>query len=764
MTGEARWTELFDRLALFLTLLAFLLRIGVPSANAGAGLNLFIHLLFWIALTLWFAGRGLAAGGTYRFSGLEFPFLAFVAAALMSVLRAGFKLPALEHAFTYLSLMLFFVLCVQLIGKQQLLAVLLSTLFTLSIYALVQYFVLFRLLEEEARVTESIEFARRIRSNEVFATLGGPNQFAGFLALLLPVVAGSLIDTREFRLRGAMLAAGLAAIALTGSTGGFVALAGGAATMAALGATRARGRTLVVAIGGGAAAIAIALLLWSPLLSWMDRNHSMHVRAVYWRATGKIVASAPILGVGLDNWQEHYFHAKSEVQQESTRAHNDYLQILAELGIVGLLAFVALLAFGLRKAATRESAPESDSDPPSAWLVAGVVSVIMLLGLALAGDGVGRAIAIVLGALWLGSWLLLRRMTPTTDLQWTRLGAAGGFVALLIHMFVDFQIYQFGVAAALVAVLALVVLLRGGSTPVTLPRQVCLAATAVLMAVSVPLLTFVDPRALAADNEIDDAKEALRGVRSGKASNPTLMLSEAIRIAESAQAHNPYNPVAYQLLAQAKLEERNLLLKIIGDRESKDIDVIEGIVLQALQNAIALRPLSAPLHDDLARAHLTFWRSAAKAPKATELARAKAAEHLRQAADHARRAHELYPTSSYTSYQLGRILELSKDGDAAKYYKEALRLSDLAGKELEDLDRLKLTTLARVRALRALGRPLEAHDLLDRTRRDAIKGAPAEQARRALERYVENTLKDELDDRMTPVLKDVVEAIMRDLK
>src|SRR5262245_33231001 len=103
-SGEARWTTLFDRLALFLTLFAFLLRIGVPSAGAGPGRNLFIHLIFWVALTLWFAGRGLGKGGTYRFTGLEYPFLAFSAVSLISVLRASFKLPALEHAFTFLSL------------------------------------------------------------------------------------------------------------------------------------------------------------------------------------------------------------------------------------------------------------------------------------------------------------------------------------------------------------------------------------------------------------------------------------------------------------------------------------------------------------------------------------------------------------------------------------------------------------------------------------------------------------------------------------
>ena len=107
MTGDARWTAIFDRIALFLTLLGFLLREWTPGTTAGAGLNLFIHLLFWIALTLWFAGRATASGADYRFTGFEFAFLAFSVVALISVQRASFRLAALDQALTWLSFTLF---------------------------------------------------------------------------------------------------------------------------------------------------------------------------------------------------------------------------------------------------------------------------------------------------------------------------------------------------------------------------------------------------------------------------------------------------------------------------------------------------------------------------------------------------------------------------------------------------------------------------------------------------------------------------------
>src|SRR6185503_9871950 len=153
-----------------------------------------------------------------------------------------------------------------------------------------------------------------------------------------------------------------------------------------------------------------------------------------------------------------------------------------------------------------------------------------------------------------------------------------GFVALLVHMVVDFQVYQFGVAAALIGMLALIAALRGGAAEVQLPKTVCLAATAVLMAVSVPLLAFLSPRALAADGELSDARIALAGLQRGLAGDPRMVVPEGLRVAESSQTHNPFNPEAYQLYANLKFYEWGLRA---GEKDAKDLEAIEGMTLQA---------------------------------------------------------------------------------------------------------------------------------------------------------------------------------------
>src|SRR6185295_422979 len=286
-------------------------------------------------------------------------------------------------------------------------------------------------------------------------------------------------------------------------------------------------------------------------------------------------------------------------------------------------------------------------------------------------------------------------------------------------------------------------------------RGVCLAATGVLIALTIPLLMFIAPRALASDGEIQEARLALGRLESGESSNPTMMISDAIRVAESAQAHNPLNPEAYALYARAKFHEWDLLQKA-GAGETKTLEMSEGMVVQALDNALALRPLSSPLHYEKSQAHRIFRRQQLVVGKTSDLARAKAAEHLRLAVDHQRRAYELYPSFARNAYLLGRVLEIARDPEAAKYYKEALRLSELAGKELENLDRLKLDALARARALRAVGKPLEAHDALEEYLRKSVARMPAPTAKLALQHFLKMS-QDEMDEAMTPVIKEIVD-------
>ena len=68
-----------------------------------------------------------------------------------------------------------------------------------------------------------------------------------------------------------------------------------------------------------------------------------------WSAAVKLFAAHPLLGVGPDNFR-HYYGAEFGLEgwDERVQANNLYLEILADLGIVGLLAFLGVIVGPIR--------------------------------------------------------------------------------------------------------------------------------------------------------------------------------------------------------------------------------------------------------------------------------------------------------------------------------------------------------------------------------------------------------------------------------
>jgi hypothetical protein len=751
--------RVLERTALCLAALGVVLRWLASGAVAGTGFNLFIHLLFWVAPALWLLGRALAGGGAYRFTGAEFAVVGFGIVSLASALGASYRLAALNHAMAYLSFGLLLLFAVQALGPGMLLGLLLPTTFALGVYAVLQVVFHFPGLLSEydpaahGPLTEEME--RRIRTNEVFATFPGPNQFAGFLALALPVAAGRLLDVRGAGLRlaappAAAIALGLLSLVWTGSLGGWVALGAGAASFAALACTRSRLRTTAVIAGASVAGVAALLLLFGPLLGPLARRSpSMHARAAYWEAGKKIVAEAPILGVGLDNFQEHYFRVKGDVQQESTKAHNDYLQVFAETGALGLAALLALLGLALRRALSAKAGTLPEGASPPRWVLpaAGAGGFLM----AWAAGFLDAGSAVIAGAGWLAyAWAARGAEGPVAG--WTRIGAAAGLAALLVHMGVDFDFYEMGLALGLYVAAALALLLGGGGFELRLSPRACGIGAGVLLLVAAPLLVLAAPRAIAADAEIREARRALYELEAGarKGRSVTRLLSDALRHAEAACEHNPFEAGAHGVLAEARREEWQLLHRP-APREAGALlrlQQLEGGVLQALENWIAVRPLHSPAHDAKAQMHRALHRFYSQLPAGSPDPRLLAREHLSLALRHQRRALELYPTLARNAYHTARLLDLSGErGSAPELYAQALRLSDRSTREPFPVARLRLAAAEEARCLVRLGREEEARARLAARFRER-RPAPRE-------------LEEEMDEEMGPVIRGVLEAILK---
>jgi O-antigen ligase len=63
-------------------------------------------------------------------------------------------------------------------------------------------------------------------------------------------------------------------------------------------------------------------------------SFSLMQRVTYWKETAKIIMSHPLIGIGMGNFNLNI----------SRYAHNSYLQIWAEMGILGLSSFLWLLS------------------------------------------------------------------------------------------------------------------------------------------------------------------------------------------------------------------------------------------------------------------------------------------------------------------------------------------------------------------------------------------------------------------------------------
>lgn len=74
---------------------------------------------------------------------------------------------------------------------------------------------------------------------------------------------------------------------------------------------------------------------------------SFSVRALMWKATGRMIMAHPVVGVGAGAWEVQaplYQDAGSQIETDYY-AHNEILQLLAEYGLVGWLFLLGLLSY-----------------------------------------------------------------------------------------------------------------------------------------------------------------------------------------------------------------------------------------------------------------------------------------------------------------------------------------------------------------------------------------------------------------------------------
>jgi len=206
------------------------------------------------------------------------------------------------------------------------------------------------------------------------------NAAASILVMVILAAAG--LASRRARLPLA-LTIGLVTIALW-VAGSRVAMAALLITLTGVLALRARRSARTLWVAGAAVLITAAVIGWLVIGYPAGRNlnlpTSIASRAVLFKAALGMTADAPLLGVGAGTFLEespNYGTAAlaAFVYDNRTRdnAHNYFLQTLAEQGVVGLVALVAMLAAALVPALR----PTVSRDVLMTWLAAGIVASVL---------------------------------------------------------------------------------------------------------------------------------------------------------------------------------------------------------------------------------------------------------------------------------------------------------------------------------------------------------------------------------------------------
>lgn len=285
---------------------------------------------------------------------LFWPMLAFAALVAFQYIsgRTAYRSTTIHQGMLYVSYALLCFLLTQSLGTQRQIKMLASAIsiygFGLALFALLQ----------SVSSNGKLYWVRKIDAGWIYGPYINHNHYAGLMELLVPIplVLSLAHGVRSTHRKMALGAAAVMAstIFLSGSRGGMLAFV-------------AQMIVLVVVLfkysdtGKGGRAFGVFLLLLTVMLAWLGGSELTHrieavnngpqhelsdqVRPRIDRDALKMFRYHPLLGFGLGTFEDVYpqfrsFYTENYIDQ----AHNDYLQLLDEMGILGFAVMLWFLA------------------------------------------------------------------------------------------------------------------------------------------------------------------------------------------------------------------------------------------------------------------------------------------------------------------------------------------------------------------------------------------------------------------------------------
>ena len=257
--------------------------------------------------------------------------------------------------------------------------------------------------------------------------LADPNDLALILlfplafAIAMVLIKGPSLDRLLGFIGGGMI---MAAIVFTQSRGG---LLGVIAVFGFIGLNRIKSRALVISLCA-AAALGLAAMMGlsgrvsggAAELSASGIDESARGRLVAWHAAINMMLANPLTGVGIDGFVDAFFRHTPEILEKDKAVHSTWFQVMAEMGLPGIVVFVGLFLATFRSAYTsfREINAMPRRDPVLETTAMALVSG--LAGFAIAGTFLTQPLnwpLYILIALTLALRTALDRTTTADDVQ-----------------------------------------------------------------------------------------------------------------------------------------------------------------------------------------------------------------------------------------------------------------------------------------------------------------------------------------------------------
>jgi len=571
---------------------------------------------------------------------LDIPILFFIFILLLSTSLSSCRYIASHSFLQFINYFLLYWLVVNNVEEKKVknfLVVLLFSAVLISLYGIYQYFwgleITRKFIATHYRMEElPPALLARLSSNRIFSTFVYPNMLAGYIVMIFPISIVMAIRSKSF-LKSVFLAISallLYCLFYTKSVGGQLSLF--SIIIFFLPFYFLRERRKILLFGGVFLFLGLFVFSLSFKSGKLPHFSSFQDRIGYWSASFQMIKETSFFGSGPGTFGSRFARYKLPGTMETQHAHNNFLEVWAETGILGLLFFLWIWANFFR-AAMRRIIPDTFSHCERSE----AIRRSRCEGFIPKQSHKVRDCHEPIGSR--NDTQHLKKENYPLIL----LGLSLSIFGFLVHSLGDFDLYNPSLAVIIFFVLALGVILLKEERFYRVKNNFLTKTTLFLIIVLITFLGWGNLKEILAERK---AKESIQLVDKKEFRGARVMLEKAL-------FWQPKNPFYWYRLFEI---DQNIAFS------QKDSLILETAIKE-IKRAIFLNPYLAYYHYNLAK---LYWFKAIweRNPSFSE----EAISQLKEAI-------ACYPTKGFYHWELGHLYEfVGEKKKAMEKYKEAEKL------------------------------------------------------------------------------------------